>query len=145
MRQASATPSGASTPMPAGYNFDSVPHSPSIARASIGVDGAMGLSESEAEGDDSGGDSGSSSPVMGLSRRQRQGLKGSKFNFTPMERKPSLRKQHQDRRSKTASVSSDDDTDGQLMTGSWIGIDPGQLSAAAAAADLERDVAAPVA
>lgn len=51
--------------------------SPSLARASIGVDGAMGFSESEAE--DSGTESREGSPPV-----MRKGLKGGQLYFTPV-------------------------------------------------------------
>lgn len=56
---------------------DEEPKLPKLARANIGVDGPLGLSESEAE--DSGTDSREGSPPI-----MRKGLKSSQLHFTPV-------------------------------------------------------------
>lgn len=77
VRMAASSASGASSPDEGGPRRSPSPK----ARASIGVDGPLGLAESDAE--DSGAESGPGSPDV--SWRQRQGLKHSMLNFTPVE------------------------------------------------------------
>lgn len=84
-------------------------------------EGALGfLSESDAEGDDG------SEPASPVVHTRQLGLKGSQFGFTPIA--GSATKQQPKQSSPT----------GEREREPLLGIDPGQLSAAAAAADLER-------
>lgn len=129
VRMAASSASGASSPEGDGAR------SPS-ARASVGVDGPLGLSESDAE--DSGAESGSQSPEIGW--RQRQGLKHSMLNFTPME---TGKKQQ-------LGLDVVDDGTPRLGQQGWVNITsssdkenetvtPSGVVAAAMAADLEPD------
>ncbi|CAO1624568.1 unnamed protein product [Sympodiomycopsis kandeliae] len=129
VRAASASNSQAPSP-PSGASDASTPPDQSDRLASfdeeeevdyIGSIGALGLSESEAEGD-SGIESGPSSPTVGFSSLSgRQGLKGSQFNFTPIQ-------------SRTTTIVSKSPPEQERIP--LLGINPDQL---AAAADLEQD------
>lgn len=122
--------------------------SPSIRQASVGFEGPLGLSESEAE--DSGTESGQSSPVLSMSSGgRRQGLKSSKLHFTPLD--------VQERKHYFASKGAAADDDEEEAEHQDLSYRPQRpiaqkweedlgehvsvaQAAAAAAADLERDL-----
>ncbi|CAO1632187.1 unnamed protein product [Parajaminaea phylloscopi] len=95
---------------------DEEPKSPVLARANVGVDGPLGLSESEAE--DSGTESREGSPPV-----MRKGLKSSRLTLTPMHRQG---KPKADDTGTSSSTAGDTHMDSTM-----------RHAAAAAAADLE--------
>lgn len=111
----------------------------------IGHDGAMGLSESEAEGDSGSDSAGPSSPVM----HTRHGLKSSQFYFTPIPKATATVGAAAASSPSSSSSSSSSSSPppppspSQLLPpSSLLGLETGPISstaaaAAAAAADLE--------